>query len=292
MVGLVLHFRTANTTLKCLASIIGQGIHRVVLVDNSQDGGESVRRMDGGLKGLEKEGLHIDILQPTVNLGFAAGVNAGLKQLLLDDPADVLLINSDAELQNVSVQVMRTFLEDAACVVPRLARQSGAPGQSAFAFYHSLSGLIFRRSMPGTVRHPSGCCLLIRADQVRKNLFDEDFFFYGEDVMLGFELERHSMRVVDCDKAIVIHEGSGSAKNGSIFYEYHMVRAHWLLARKLSRNRFEYVLFVIARCLMLSLRASVRSLRSRSMVPWHGLLRATFDVLRGRCQSHTPGTDN
>ncbi|OZB61409.1 MAG: hypothetical protein B7X31_10755, partial [Thiomonas sp. 13-66-29] len=135
---------------------------------------------------------------------------------------------------------------------------------------------------------PSGCCLLIRADQVRPDLFDKDFFFYGEDVMLGFDLARRGVSVAECKEATVIHAGSASAKNGSMFYEYHMVRAHWLLARKLARNGFERNLFVAARCVTMPLRACVRSVRGRSLTPWRGLFAATADVLRGRCRSFTP----
>ena len=288
IVGLVLHFRTPDRTLTCLQSLADEGIGKAVLVDNSEDAGPSIEAMQSGLALLADAGLRVEVLQPARNLGFAAGVGMGLEHVSRNQRAPVLLINSDATLERGALTAMRDLLPQHGLVAPRLVRQSGQPRASAFAYYQRFTALILRSSKPGTVAHPSGCCLLIRADQVRPGLFDQDFFFYGEDVMLGCDLARRGVSVAECMNAAVIHAGSASAKNGSMFYEYHMVRAHWLLARKLARNGFEQTLFVAARCATLPLRAFVRTLRSRSLTPWRGLFAATVDVIRGRCRSFTP----
>lgn len=288
MVGLVLHFRTPGQTLACLQSLADEGIGKVVLVDNSEDAGRSVKAMLAGLARLTDAGFQVEVLQPGRNLGFAAGVGMGLEHVSRSHGAPVLLINSDATLEPGALTSMRGLLPRHGLVVPRLARNSRQLEASAFAYYQRITALIFRSPGFGTVAHPSGCCLLIHGDQVRPDLFDADFFFYGEDVMLGFDLARCGINIVECMDATVIHAGSGSAKNGSMFYEYHMVRAHWLLARKLARNGFEQALYVVVRCLTLPLRACVRSVRSRSLTPWRGLFAATADVLRSRCRSFTP----
>ena len=106
--------------------------------------------------------------------------------------------------------------------------------------------------------------------------------------MLGFTLARRGVKMAECAEATAIHAGSASAKNGSMFYEYHMARAHWLLASKLANNGFERRLFILGRCLSLPLRAFVRSVRGRTLMPWRGLFAATADVLRERCRSFTP----
>ncbi len=288
VVGLVLHFRTPERTLTCLRSLADEGIRKTVLVDNSEDGGRSVHAMQPGLERLADAGLRVEVLQPGRNLGFAAGVGLGLEHLSRNQRGPVLLINSDATLERGAVAAMIRDLRDAACVALPARSSLGASALPATVFYHRLFALYLRRSSAGSLSYPSGCCLLIREDQVRPGLFDRDFFFYGEDVMLGFDLARRGVKVAECSEATVIHAGSASANNGSMFYEYHMVRAHWLLARKLARNGFEHGLFVAARCVTLPLRATVRALRSRSLTPWRGFFAATADVLRGRCRSFTP----
>ena len=288
VIGLVLHFRTPERTLACLESLARQGIRKAVLVDNSEDGGRSIHLMQCGLARLVDCGLGTEVLQPERNLGFAAGLALGLEHVSLHHYGPVLLINSDATLETGALAMGMDYLREASCVSFPARMKSAGACASSLVFYQRIFALYVRTRRIGCVRYPSGCCLLFREDLVHPELFDKDFFFYGEDVMLGFDLARRGSKFVECADAAVIHTGSASAKNGSMFYEYHMVRAHWLLARKLARNGFEQGLFVIGRCMALPLRACVRSVRSRSLMPWRGFVEATLDVIRGRSRTITP----
>ena len=285
--GLVLHFRTPEKTLACLRSQEQEGIRKVIIVDNSEDGGQSVAAMMDELDALQSAGLDVEVLSPGENLGFASGVNVGLAHIAVGPPSHVLLINSDALLASGSIGHMRVALKSAEIIAPKIA-QGNHPPTTSFSYYDRLLGLITYRPKLTGLRHASGCCLLIHHNQARSYLFDQDFFFYGEDVMLGFDACRHGISVSECDNAVVFHATSSSSRNGSLFYEYHINRAHWLLARKLARNRLELCAFVGARCITLPLRAMVRFFRFRSLVAWKGLWAATADVLRGRRRSFTP----
>lgn len=286
--GLVLHFRTPERTLACLRSLLAEGVSCVVIVDNSEDAGRSLGLMRDGLADLRLHGLEIKLVEPGTNLGFAAGVREGLLHIGHGVVEGVLLINSDARLVAGSLQLMLQELETVGVVAPHAKVDEGARAVSPVVFYHRLAALYLRKPCRYTVAYPSGACLLLRNDALCPDLFDPDFFFYGEDVELGHDLTWRGVRFVACEGAFVLHAGSASAGNGSMFYEYHINRAHWLLARKLAVNGGERVLFVVARCITLPLRALVRSLRFRSMVPWKGLVAATFDVISGRCRTVTP----
>lgn len=288
IIGLVLHFRTPQRTISCLHSMSAEGIRRVVIVDNSQDGGRSIAAMEGGLRQLRGAGIKAKLLTPPENLGFSAGVRAGLVSIGQDADAHVLLINSDAQLEPGSLSRMLSGLRDAGVVAPYAKSSDIAEPASPIVFYHPLLALYLKNSQRCATAYPSGTCLLIRNDYVQPDLFDREFFFYGEDVMLGSTLARRKIRFSGCEDAFVIHAGAASAHNGSMFYEYHMNRAHWLLARKLARNGAERFTFLLARCLILPLRALVRSVRFRSLTPWYGLLAATIDVIKGRCRRFTP----
>ena len=289
--GLVLHFRTPEKTLACLRSQQQQGIRKAIVIDNSEDGGQSTTAMRADLEALQTAGLDVEVLNPGRNLGFASGVNMGMAHIATEQPSHVLLINSDAQLATSALNHMCLALKTAPIVAPRIA-QGNQPPTSPFSYYDRLLGLITSTPKMMPLRHASGCCLLIHVDQARQPLFDQDFFFYGEDVMLGFTTGQRNIFEQECPQAIALHATSSSAKNGSIFYEYHMNRSHWLLARKLARNPLEQFMFVAARCITLPLRALVRSLRFRSLVAWQGLFLATADVLRGRCHSFTPAVKN
>lgn len=285
--GLVLHFRTPDKTLACLRSQQLEGISKIVVVDNSEDGGQSIAAMQDELAALRNAGLEVEVLNPGRNLGFASGVNAGLAHITTKQHSHVLLINSDAQLKPDALNHMRVTLETAPIVAPRIAQGSQSP-TSPFAYYDRLLGLITNTPKVMPLRYASGCCLLIHANRASSPLFDQDFFFYGEDIMLGFTAEQCQVFEQECSQASVLHATSSSSRNGSIFYEYHINRSHWLLPRKLARNPLERFIFVAARCITLPLRALVRSLRFRSLVAWKGFFTATIDVLRGRCRSFTP----
>lgn len=288
IIGLVLHFRTPERTLECLRSQQQEGIRCVLVVDNSEDGGRSLVTMAGGIGALRRAGLEVVVLRSDRNLGFARGVALGLDYIAAQRPGHVLLINSDATLQPNALQSMRDRLDEAGVVAPQARSSAGADPVSSLIFYHRLGGLYLKKPSWCTVVYPSGTCLLIRNDLVRSDLFDQEFFFYGEDVKFGYDLARQGIVFSSCHDASIVHAGSVSSGNGSMFYEYHMNRAHWLLARKLARNRFEQCIFALARCVVLPLRASIRSVRFCSLVSWKALIVATSDVIRCRCRSFTP----
>jgi len=288
VVGLVLHFRTPQSTLDCIRSLFAEGMRSFVLVDNSEDDGASLEEMSTEFLPLIEAGVHVQVLAPDKNLGFAKGVNTGLKQAIRGGADAVLLINSDATLETGALASMVKNLDDAAVAVPRAREKKGAVAVSLFGSYQRAMALVFRTPLVACLRYPTGCCLLFRTSVLPPPLFDERFFFYGEDVLLGLELQTKGIKVVECADATIIHAGSGSAKNGSFFYEYHMNRGHWLLAGKLAPNWVLCVVYVVCRCVSLPLRAAIRSLRFRSFTPWRGLVSATLDVARNRCRSFTP----
>lgn len=293
VVALVLHFRTPQATLACLEALRTEGIRRAVIVDNSEDAGCSAEAMAEGIARLESAGLVVEWLNPERNLGFARGVNLGLRHIRSRWRCPVLLINSDARLAAGSLQKLVAVLGGAALAVPTVVEDGSRHGTRALmGHYHRAFALYLSDAHAGTVEYPSGCCLLMGADVDHAGLFDEDFFFYGEDVILGVNLALRGLRAVWVRDAIVRHATSTSARNGSLFYEYHMVRGHWLLAGKLAHNRRERTLFVLSRSCSLPARALVRSVRSRSFRPWIGLWMATADVFRGRSRDLTPKVPN
>lgn len=288
IVGLVLHFRTPKSTLDCVRSLFDEGVRCVVLVDNSEDAGVSLAEMDAELDRLIDAGLDVQVLAPDRNLGFARGVNSGLMRAVETGADAILLINSDAQLESGALISLAKHLGEAAVVVPRARQRKGAASRSLFGHYQAAFALVLRTRWPGCLTYATGCCLLMHSKAVATPLFDEGFFFYGEDVLLGLDFNARGVKVLECAEATVIHAGSGSAKNGSFFYEYHMNRGHWLLAHKLAPNTYLRTGYLAGRCLSLPLRALVRCFRFRSLIPFRGLVTATLDVARGRCSALTP----
>lgn len=288
VVGLMLHFRTVTSSTECLQSLLADGVRAVIVVDNSEDGGRSLRRLRDAVEPLLAEGLELDVVEPGRNLGFAAGVNAGLARARARfGPAEVLLVNSDATLDRGAVSALqRSIGRGAGLATPVLLSPDGA--RHGVAYYHRFTGMILRRPRFGCIRHLSGCCLLISRSLAASDLLNESFFFYGEDAFLGWRMSQEGVACVVAEDAIAHHAGSGSSRRGSYFYEYHMARAHLELGRQLATGPFDHAWLLLGRGAFLPLRAVWRMLRQRSLAPLLGLARASIDQAAGTRRSLTP----
>jgi len=275
VIGLTLNYRDATRTSRCLASLFNNGVQKVLVWDNSEDHGTSSEE----LRQLWAGDLRVDIVVSPCNLGFAIGVNRGIEAILHHhSDAWVILINNDAVLRPGGLARLVEALQQnpqAVIAYPRISH----PGRDIGTAYYQrfLALLSFDKPMPGSFPYPSGCVMLIAPERAEIPLFDEDFFMYGEDAMLGWRLGAQRMAYVP--EVLVDHEGSATSSLGSEFYETRVVAGHWILARKLARNPAELVLLTLGRTLSLTARAVVRSWRYRSALPmralWQGWKLAT-----------------
>jgi len=195
-------------------------------------------------------------------------VNQALRWLEKNQPHRYyLLINNDAEATPGMLIKLLKFMQEndkTALTAPMIdLRQK----QMAYSWYHRFTGLTFSHQIIGAFQYLTGCCLLVDQRIVSKGLFDEDFFMYGEDVELCWRLRLSSWDTACVSEALAIHEGTGSSHHGGFFYEYHVARGHLLLARKLTRHQWEIPFLYSGKLLILTVRAILRSIRFRSLVP-------------------------
>jgi N-acetylglucosaminyl-diphospho-decaprenol L-rhamnosyltransferase len=275
---IVINYYGAYKTERCLASLFGQAIDTLVLVDNSADEDER-HRLEAILSSLKDRRCRFIIKTRfnDTNLGFGKAIN----QVIRDDQKSTgghdyyLLINNDAEATpGLVAGLMRAAAThpNAALVSPHIRWGDGDLG---YYWYQPFLGHVSRLPWLGSFSYLSGCCLLVDAELAPNGaLFDEDFFMYGEDIDLTARAVRAGRAIVCVDDLLVIHEGSGSSRHGGLFYEYHVARGHVLLAGKLADHRATRILFTAGRALYLTARAMVRSLRYRRGTPIRALLLA------------------
>lgn len=266
IVGLVLNYQDAMRTSKCLQSLLDDGAHAVLVWDNSEDGSRSV----GELRSCWSSDSRVKIVQSPVNLGFAAGVNQGLLEISRRWPgAWTMLLNNDAILQPGGLAELHFALSQQKGAILAYPIVSHGGRHLGEVYYQRQLGLISQNRIIGSIRYASGCAMLIAQERILNSLFDESFFMYGEDIMLGYRFGDTAM--VHVPKLFVKHEGSAASGMGSLFYESRMVAAHWLLAKKMSVCYLEFSVNLLGRILALGLRSIVRSLRYRSLMPFKAL---------------------
>lgn len=268
IIGLTLHYRHAALTDRCVRSLLADGADAVLVWDNTSDGGESAK----GITVCQEQPERIALEISPANIGFAAGVNRGIAAILARWPqAWVFLLNNDAEVLSGAVSTLSEALAAHSSAVVAFPLIDQGDRFSGATYYQRHFGLLSSRPLPASVMHPSGCALLIAPERIELPLFDEDFFMYGEDVMLGARLG--PQRMVHVPEVLVRHAGNAGSGQGSAFYEERMVAAHWLLARKLAKSRLELGLYLLGRALSLPARALLRGLRQRSLAPITALRR-------------------
>lgn len=266
--ALVVEYRSPQRTIACVAALLGQGVPLVQVVDNSADDGRTRAQLEVAFGGDSR----VRILDAGGNLGFAAGVNLGLRHRACER---VLLINNDAVPGPGTAMALNAALDaDAgACLAFPSLMHAGHPVEHVF--YHRWLALLVDRPCRGAFEVPRGCCMLVALDRIpAEPLFDERFFMYGEEIALGWRLHRSGARMIHVDAAWVEHEGSAAAVRGSPFYEERTALAHLLLSGTLARGPIERKALVMVRTQLVALRALVRALRQLSGLPLHAFARA------------------
>ena len=266
--AIILDYRGARKTETCLRSLMHERIDTVLVINNS-DNAQGTLQLTEAIARLKGDGIDyaLHVLDPGTNLGFACGVNFAIGAQEASHCDTFLLLNNDASVIPGSIGILAaTLLEEGVdLVAPAVVDDAGNP--QPMLWYQRFFGSLTKFAVPGAFPFFSGCCLLLRRSLlVSGKLFDEDFFMYGEDTLLGWRMARERRPMRQEENATVRHTGQ-IRSHTSFFYEYHMARAHILLACKTLRSPLEILLLLPTKCLGLSLRALRRSLRYRNGAP-------------------------
>jgi N-acetylglucosaminyl-diphospho-decaprenol L-rhamnosyltransferase len=202
------------------------------------------------------------------NLGFGRGVNFAINDIATQRCDAILLLNNDASITTGAIARMSDALSagDADLIAPAIIDDHDV--LQPMMWYQRFFGLLTKHALPGSFPYPSGCCFLFRRDlPVSGKLFDESFFMYGEDTLLGWKMARQKKTTLRLETAVVRHTRQDSTRPRTLFYEYHMARAHILLSIKVWRSPLEIPVLLITKSIGLALRAILRCFRYKSGIP-------------------------
>ncbi len=175
------------------------------------------------------------------NRGFAQAANAGAALALARGSAYLLLFNNDAWFDEGSgtLALLERFLETqprTAAAGPEIFNADGS--RQSYGYAYSLWFPIARpcRASSSSPRFLSGSCLLIRAASfARVDGFDEDFFFYGEDVDFALRVAAIGETFERVAGGSVFHERGASIGIHSPNYAYTAIRSSLIVVRKHAR---------------------------------------------------------
>ncbi len=281
----IVSYNTRDLLATCLASLADSGPEiEIIVVDNASE--------DRSAAMVLERFSRVRLIQNLHNPGYACASNQGIRA---SSGRYVLLLNPDTEIRPGALDRVLAFANscpDLGAVGLQLLNPDGTlqPSGRRFPTLASALGELlplperWRRHLRGDlegrdysqvcqVDEVSGAAMCLRRaalDQV--GLFDEDFFFLGEDIDLCWRLRQAGWTVVYFPEARVVHLW-GSSRNKTNPYRVSLLsqRSYYLLFRK-HRSRLE----------ALTLEVAVSALALLKLAKWLGLSAGHLDWQQAR----------
>lgn len=220
---IVVHYQTREALERLFASLREAKplpLREIVVVNNSGEGLDDL---------IASTGWPTRVLTPGRNLGYARGVNAGIRAASAED---VLIVNPDVRVRPGAVEALVASAAAhprAGIVAPRLLNPDGTLQLSARRFYNWKT-LLLRRAPLGALKDRSrtlrdhlmadwdhadtrpvdwvlGAAMYVRRRAMRDvGLMDERYFLYFEDVDWCQRMWRHGYEVIYCADAAMDHD--------------------------------------------------------------------------------------
>jgi GT2 family glycosyltransferase len=216
----------------CLLSLTNgfQGVHlaEIVVADNASAD-------DSATIAVSVSGLPLRVVQLGVNAGYAAGINAAVRELDTAAIDAVLVLNPDTRLRPGSVALLADALDTPGrgIVVPRLVNPDGTLQPSlhrqptvtralteALIGGHRAGGLGELITDPEPYRRPgpavwaTGAAMLISTTTMREiGPWEESFLLYSEEVEFALRAADHGWVLWYEPDAVVEHIGGESSTN-------------------------------------------------------------------------------
>lgn len=240
---IVLNWNGQDVLGHCLRSLMASDYLnlQILVVDNGSS--------DGSIEYVQNVFPTVQILSSQTNLGFAAGNNLGIRQMLQQGVDYILLLNNDTVVDEQCVSyLVRTAEGDPSygALNPKIYyfdppdRLWYAGG--AFSLWKGVTEH-WGRKKSDTGRYDrtravtflTGCALFLRSSVLRQvGLLDEQLVSYAEDADLCFRVRRAGHQLGYVPTARVWHkEGFSALKHQGQAFRYHLYvrNSLWVLTR-------------------------------------------------------------
>lgn len=223
---IIVSFNTKEFIKKCLNSIYQtvdkkKIVFEVIVVDNAS--------LDNSSEFIKKEFPQVVLIENKVNTGFSKANNQGIKKATGDY---IFFLNPDTELRENTLEVLLDFLEthqDAGIVTSRVelpngklddASHRGFPTPwNALCYFSGLSKLFPKIPLFSgysmsckdfkTIHEIDACVgavMLVRRKAGEEiGWWDEDFFWYGEDLDFCYRIKEKGWKIYFVPSVSVLH---------------------------------------------------------------------------------------
>lgn len=228
----ILNWNGRENTLECLGSIsrIAYSPYRVIVVDNGST--------DDSVAAIGQAYPQVEVIANCENLGFARGINVGIKAALAQGARYVLILNNDVVVdEGLLSELIQAAAADPSLGVlsPKIyeyhtqrvwfagAKKRRFPPGFTIMGYQKKDGQRF--NIPQEIHYAFGCGMLVKAEVFdRIGLFDEAYLMYNEDLDFCERARWAGYKVMYVPAARMEHKVSASAGVDSPFKWYSLAR--------------------------------------------------------------------
>ena len=233
----------------CLDSLRSQSMNSsIIVVENGS--------VDGSVELLESEYPDVTLLKQPKNLGFAGGVNIGIRYALDHEFDYVALFNNDAVADKEWLKYLVNTLEkspNTGIATCKFLNIDGSSIDSTGDMY-TVWGLPYPRGRGeknNTIYNKdvyifgaSGGATIYRSELLRKiGLFDEKFFAYYEDIDVSFRAQLSGWKVQYVSTAIAYHRIGATSNKIRGFTTYQTMKNLPMLFWKNTPLRYTPIMF-------------------------------------------------
>lgn len=217
--AVVLSWNGREDTLACLRSLEGEDVD-VIVVDNASEDG-TAEAVTG-----------VELIRNERNLGYAGGMNTGIRRALERGADAVLLLNNDVEVERGAIAPLAAAAEGTGAVCP-LVVFADDPGKvwyagARFDPKRGYNGRHITETTGATTETERICgaaVLIPRETLERVGMFDEDLFAYVEDADWSLRVREAGLSLLVTPMSRVRHKVSASTGGeGSPDAIYYSVR--------------------------------------------------------------------
>lgn len=235
---IILNWNRRQDTLDCLTAISRSSYQslKITVVDQGSS--------DGSAKAIRHTFPDVRIINTGQNLGFARGMNIGIRAGLVQNDNYFLLLNNDTIAHPDMITHLMSHVEPTVGVLAPAIFYADAPdriwstGGGIHPLLMEITGNHGRNqplpSKPIERDFLSGCAMLVQRSVFdRIGLFDERFFMYYEDLDFCLRVRQAGLRLLLVPEAFLWHKVSqSSGGENSPGERYHMARSSGLYFRK------------------------------------------------------------
>jgi GT2 family glycosyltransferase len=258
---IILNWNRAKDTIECLESVGGLRVTSyvlsVVVVDNGSKK-KNLIDLEKGIKSIKstKDIKGFKLIKNQKNLGFAGGMNSGIKYALDNNADYVAVLNNDTILdEKLIVGLLETAKEHpkAGVICPKIYFAKGFEFHKGRYKKSELGKVVWYaggdidwnnvygmnrgvdevdKGQYDEVRETdfaTGNCMFLNAKALNEaRLFDEKYFMYLEDVDLCMRFKKAGWEVLYSPKGILWHKVAQSTRIGSDLNDYFIHRNRML----------------------------------------------------------------